>query len=62
MQFLPIQPIYQGTTDHGSQTMDHGLPKDVEFSDDSNVTNAANHWSNESKSIQHLQMMLFPNV
>ena len=47
-QFLPIQLIYQGTTDRC-------LPKGVEFPDDWNVTYTTNHWSNESKEIQHFK-------
>ena len=54
-QFLPMQLIYQGTTDRC-------LPKGVEFTDDWNATYTANHWSNESKAIQNLQMVLFPYV
>ena len=54
-QFLPLQLIYQGTTDQC-------LPKGVEFPDDWDVTYTANHWSNESKAIQHLQMVGFPYV
>ena len=50
-----MQLIYQGTTDCC-------LPKGVEFPDDWNVTYTANHWSNESKATQHLQMVLFPYV
>ena len=45
-QFLPMQLIYQGTTDHC-------LPKGVEFPDDWNVMYTTNHWSNELKPIQH---------
>ena len=52
-QLLPMQLIFQETTDRC-------LPKGVEFPDDWNVTYTANHWSNESKAIQHLQMVLFP--
>ena len=52
-QFLPMQLIYQRTTDRC-------LPKGVEFLDDWNVTYTANHWSSESKAIKHLQMVLFP--
>ena len=51
-QFLPMQLIYQGTTDRC-------LPKGVEFPDDWNVTYTTNHWSNESKATQLLQMVLF---
>ena len=54
-QFLPLQLIYQGTTDRC-------LPKGVGFPDDWYVTYTANHWSNESKAIQHLQMVVFPYV
>ena len=54
-QFLPLQLIYQGTTDRC-------LPKGAEFPDDWDVTYTANHWSNESKAIQHLQMVAFPYV
>ena len=54
-QFLPLQLIYQGTTDRG-------LPKGVELPDDWDVTYTANHWSNESKAIQHLQMVVFPYI
>ena len=53
-QFLPMQLIYQGTTDRC-------LPKSVEFRDDWIVTYAANHWSNESKAI-HFQILLSPYV
>ena len=52
-QFLPLQLIYQGSTDRC-------LPKGVEFPDDWDITYTANHWSNESKAIQHLQMVVFP--
>ena len=51
-QFLQMQLIYQGTTDRC-------LPKGVEFPDDWNVTYTTNHWSNESKAIQLMQMVLF---
>ena len=51
-QFLQLQLIYQGTTDRC-------LPKGVEFPDDWDVTYTANHWSNESKAIQHLQTVVF---
>ena len=54
-QFLPLQLIYQGTTDRC-------LPKGVEFPDDWYVTYTANHKSNESKAIQHLQMVVFSYV
>ena len=54
-QFLPLQLIYQRTTDRC-------LPTGVEFPDDWDVTYTANHWSNESKAIQHLQMVVFPYV
>ena len=53
-QLLPMQLIYQGT-------MDCCLPKGVEFINDWNVTNTANHWSNESKAMQYL-LVLFPYV
>ena len=52
-QFLPMQLIYQGTTDRC-------LPKGVEFPDDWNVTCTANHWSNEEKVIEHLERVVFP--
>ena len=54
-QFLPVQLIYQGTTNRC-------LPKGVEFPDDWDVTYTANHWSNESKAIQHLQVVIFPYI
>ena len=54
-KFLPLQLIYQGTNDPF-------LPKGVEFPDDWDVTYTANHRSNESKPIQHLQMVVFPYV
>ena len=54
-QFLPLQLIYQGTTDRC-------LPNGVEFPDDWDVTYTANHWSDESKAIQHLQMVVFSYV
>ena len=54
-QFLPLQLIYQGTTDWC-------LPKGVEFPDDWDVTCTANHWTNKLKAIQHLQMVVFPYV
>ena len=54
-QFLSLQLIYQGTTDRC-------LPKGVEFPHYWDVTDTANHWSNESKDIQHLQMVVFPYV
>ena len=54
-QFLPMQLIYQGTTDWC-------IPKGVEFPHDWNVTYTAAHWSKESKAIQHLQTVVFPYV
>ena len=54
-QFLPMQLIYQGATDRC-------LQKFVEFPDDWIVMYTANHWSNKSKGIQQLQMVLFPYV
>ena len=54
-QFLPMQLIYQGTTNRC-------LPKGVKFPDDWDVTCTENHWSNESKVIQHLQIVVFPYV
>ena len=54
-QFLPMQLIYQGAKDHC-------LLKGVEFPDDWNVTYTANYWSNKSKAIKHLQMVLFPYI
>ena len=54
-QFLPMQLIYQGTTDRC-------MLKGVQFPDHWNVTYTANHWSNDSKAIQHLQIVLFPYV
>ena len=54
-QILPMQLIYQGSTNHC-------LPKGVEFPNGFNVTYTANHWSKESKAIQYLQMVLFPYV
>ena len=53
-QLLPMQLIYQGT-------MDCCLAKGVQFSNDWNVTNTANHWSNELKAIQYF-LVLFPYV
>ena len=53
--FLPMQLIHQRNTDRC-------LPKVFEFPDDWNVTYTANYWSNESKAIQHLQMVIFPYV
>jgi len=52
-QFLPMQLIYQGTTNRC-------LPKGVEFPDDWNVTYTKNHWSNEEKAIEHLEKVVFP--
>ena len=48
-QFLPMQLIYQGTTDRC-------LPEDWD------VTYTINNWSNESKAIQHLQTVVFPYI
>ena len=54
-RFLPFQFIYQGTKDLC-------LSKSVEFPDDWNITYTTNHWSNESKAMRYLQMVLFPYV
>ena len=52
-QFLPMQLIYQGTTNRC-------LPKGVELPDDLNVNYTKNHWSNEEKAIEHLEKVVFP--
>ena len=51
--FLLMQLIYKGTTNSC-------LPKEVYFPVDFDVTCTPNHWSNESKAIQHLEKIVFP--
>ena len=53
--FLPMQTIYKGMTNRY-------LTKGVDFPADFDVTCTANHWSNESKAIQHLEKIVFPYV
>ena len=50
--FLPMQLIYKVTTNRC-------LTKGVDFPTDFDVTYTANHWSNESKAIQHLEKIVF---
>ena len=50
--FLPMQLIYKGTANHC-------LPIGVDFPADFDVTCTTNHWSNESKVIQHLEKIVF---
>ena len=51
--FLPMQIIYEGKTDRCH-------PRGIEFPEGFNVTHSENHWSNEEKAIEHLQMVIFP--
>ena len=51
--FLPMQLIYEGKTPRC-------LPKDVEFPKEFDVTFTPNHWSNEEKSKQLLDNVIFP--
>ena len=51
--FLPMQLIYEGKTPRF-------LPKDVEFPKKFDVTFTPNHWSNEEKSKQLLDNVIFP--
>ena len=53
--FLPMQLIYEGKTPRC-------LPKDVEFSKEFDVTFTSNHWSNEEKSEQLLDNVIFPHL
>ena len=50
--FLSMQLIYKGTTNRC-------LPIGVDFPADFDVTCMTNHWSNESKVIQHLEKIVF---
>ena len=50
--FLPMQLIYKVTTNRC-------LTKGVDFPTDFDVTYTANHWSNESKAVQHLEKIVF---
>ena len=51
--FLPMQLIYEGKTPRC-------LPKDVEFPKKFDMTFTPNHWSNEEKSKQLLDKVIFP--
>ena len=51
--FLPMQLMYDGKTPRC-------LPKDVEFPKEFDVTFTLNHWSNEKKSKQLLDNVIFP--
>ena len=53
--FLPMQLICKGTTNRC-------LPKGVNFPAGFDVACMDNHWSNESKAIQHLKKIVFPYV
>ena len=54
--FLPIKFIYQGNMSHYLLKVAESCRK---FPDDWNVIYIAKYWSNESKSIQRFQMVLF---
>ena len=49
---MPFQVIYQGKT---SASIPH-----VDFPKDWHLTYAANHWSNEEKMIEFLELIVFP--
>ena len=51
--FLPLQHIYDGKTDRC-------LPRGIKFPDGFNVTYTPNHWSNEEKAIELLDVIIFP--
>ena len=51
--FLPMQVIYEGETPRC-------LRKDVEFPKEFDMTVTPNHWSNEKKSKQLLDNVIFP--
>ena len=51
--FLPLQLIYEGKTDQC-------LPRGIKFPDGFNVTYTPNHWSNEEKAIELLDVIIFP--
>ena len=51
--FLPMQLIYEGKTDHC-------LPVGVRFPNGCDVTYTPNHWSNEEKVIEHLNVIIVP--
>ena len=53
--FLPIQLIYQGTTQRC-------LPKNVQFPADWHVTYTANHWSNTDTMIDYIKHVIIPYV
>ena len=51
--FLPMQLIYKDKTDRC-------LPVGVRFPNGFDVTCTPNHWSNEEKAIEHLNVIIFP--
>ena len=53
--FLPIQLIYQGTTQKC-------LPKNVTFPDGWPLTYTNNHWSNENTMIEYIEHIILPYV
>ena len=53
--FLPMQLIYQGTTQRC-------LPKNVQFPADWHVTYTANHWSNTDTMIDYIKHVIIPYV
>ena len=48
-----MQLIYEGKTDHC-------LPVGVRFPNGFDVTYTPNHWNNEEKAIEHLNVIIFP--
>ena len=53
--YMPMQLIYEGLTDRCH-------PKDVEFPEGFNITHSHNHWSNEQRVAEHLEMLIFPYI
>ena len=53
--FLPIQLVYKGTTQKC-------LPKNVSFPKNWHITCSANHWSNETTMIAHLNHIIIPYI
>ncbi|XP_011408602.1 PREDICTED: uncharacterized protein LOC105315598 [Amphimedon queenslandica] len=54
-KFLPIQLIYQGTTQKC-------LPKGVSFPNNWHLTYTSNHWSNEKTTVEYLNSIILPYV
>lgn len=53
--FLPLQLIYQGTTEKSH-------PKGVNFPSDWHICSTQNHWSNEKTMIEYVKQIVIPYV